>query len=264
MCKMHTVQSRTVHCTSYNESCGAKTRQLHEPAQEGQRRTAAMAAMTALTAMMRMLNWKGRLCLTMLATLALSPVVLGVTDKDSITQSTYQQNLAPLQVHPVRDTGSDFCLVDYGNMTMYMDGFFLSMRQSNLPCLCYYFRSWVLSDRGSFQGAMIYSFLMALLTQGLSAVRAEVMKHMKGQKRVQKSLMVLIYIVQQTLGYLIMLTAMMYSIELLFSVVLGVAAGHRLFVRDPNIFPSSSSSTIQRRKQYRPIQDRQHQQQEEE
>uniref|UniRef100_A0A7S1GP46 Copper transport protein n=1 Tax=Cyclophora tenuis TaxID=216820 RepID=A0A7S1GP46_CYCTE len=126
---------------------------------------------------------------------------------------------------------NEFCMKMKMNMTMYMKGFFLSTNDKTLPCLSYYFRSWVLLDRGKFKGAMLYAFLMALLTQALSAVRAVVIQHVR-QKKLRKLLLCTVYVLQQFLGYLIMLTAMMYSIEMLFAVVLGVAFGHRLFVRE--------------------------------
>ena len=127
----------------------------------------------------------------------------------------------------------EFCMNMGMSMTMYMKGFFLSTRERTLPCLSYYYRSWILTDEGKFKGAMFYAFLMALLTQGLSAVRAVVARHVRRPKRVRKLLLVVVYVFQQLLGYLIMLTAMMYSIEMLLAVVLGLCCGHQLFVRAP-------------------------------
>lgn len=126
----------------------------------------------------------------------------------------------------------DFCSNMGMNMVMYMQGFQLSTQSKTLPCLNYYFRTWNLSDAGKFKGAMLFSFMLALLTQGLSAVRAAVVRHVKEQKRLRKTLLVLIFTLQQLLGYLIMLIAMMFSIELILAVVVGIALGHRLFVRD--------------------------------
>ena len=100
-----------------------------------------------------------------------------------------------------------------------------------LNCLTYYSRNWILGDEGHFQGAMVYSFLLALLTQGLSVVRAAVLTNVKQRKKLQKFLLVAIYVhvVQQFLGFLIVLIAMMYSLELMFSVAVGVAIGNWMF-----------------------------------
>jgi Ctr copper transporter family len=124
----------------------------------------------------------------------------------------------------------DLCRDSGMRMVMYMRGFRWSTRNSVLPCLNYYFSSWGLTDRGAFQGAMIFSFLLALLTQGLSAVRAVVMRHVIRRGK-RKFLLLLIYVLQSFMGYMIMLIAMTYSWELLLSVVFGVMMGNRLFVK---------------------------------
>jgi Ctr copper transporter family len=117
-------------------------------------------------------------------------------------------------------------------MVMYMRGFHWSTakQQDLLPCLHFYVGSWGLVDLASFQGAMVFTFLLALLTQGLSAVRAVVVKHVTS-KQPKKAFLLLIYVLQSLMGYLIMLIAMMYSWELLLSVVLGVMMGNRLFIK---------------------------------
>jgi hypothetical protein len=143
-----------------------------------------------------------------------------------------------LHVVEGNSTEQQFCKNMGMPMVMYMRGFHMSTRSAStsLPCLSYYFRSWVLDDRGHFNGAMVYSFLLALLTQCLSAVRAVVVRHVT-TKGTRKILLITIYTVQQFMGYLIMLIAMMYSVELLFAVVVGVALGNRIFVKgDPPDF----------------------------
>jgi len=131
------------------------------------------------------------------------------------------------------DAKDEFCK-DTGmmRMVMYMRGFHWSTitKQGNVrPCLNYYFGRWGLVDVSSFKGAMVYSFLLALLTQGLVAVQAVVVSHVtRGRKK--KLLLLLIYVVQSFMGYLLMLIAMSFSLELLLSIVLGVMVGNRLFV----------------------------------
>jgi len=75
---------------------------------------------------------------------------------------------------------------------------------------------------------MIYSFLLGLVTQGLAVTRAVVFSHVSKGK-VRKYLMVVIYVLQVYMGYMIMLVAMMYSVELLLSAVAGLAFGYFLF-----------------------------------
>lgn len=115
-------------------------------------------------------------------------------------------------------------------MVMYLGGFRFTMSSAKemLPCLSYYVRSWVLNDKGKFKGAMVYSFLLGLVTQGLAVTRAVVFTHVQKYK-VRKYLMVAIYVLQVYMGYMIMLVAMMYSAELLLSAVAGLAFGYFLF-----------------------------------
>ena len=166
-------------------------------------------------------------------------LVLSRDSMDSIIVASPDHDLPEgdyyVRSYRISDHDPDQFCMDMGMpMVMYMRGFHMSTsRKKMLPCLSYYFRTWVLRDSGHFTGALGYSFLLALLTQGLSAVRAVVVKHIVA-KRTRKILLVILYTVQQFMGYLIMLIAMMYSVELLFAVVVGVALGNRIFVKaDP-------------------------------
>ncbi len=114
-------------------------------------------------------------------------------------------------------------------MVMFMGGFQRSLTKEPQSCLNYFFPSWKLLNAGQLKGAMVYSFLLAFLTEGLFAIRAVVLQHVQGKGR--KTLLILLYVLQQAMGYVIMLVAMMYSVELFLSVVLGLAIGHRIFVR---------------------------------
>ena len=68
----------------------------------------------------------------------------------------------------------EFCMdMESMRMVMFVKGFRRSLSSKKmLPCLSYYVRSWVLNDEGKFKGAMIYSFLLGLVTQGLAVIRA--------------------------------------------------------------------------------------------
>ena len=143
-----------------------------------------------------------------------------------------------------------FCQGMY--MTMFTDGFRWSLKRSSSnnatnsppPCLAYYVSSWKLSEGGKFRGAMVFSFLLALLTEGLSASRFFLIQYLHAfattrnggyRSRRHKVLLTIVYALQQWLGTMIMLVSMMYSIEMLLSVVAGLMAGNFLFVRDyPN------------------------------
>lgn len=154
------------------------------------------------------------------------------------SSNSLQQQGMPM---PMPDDDEDaFCRGMY--MTMFMDGFHFSLGRSKdnpSDCLTYFVSSWRLSEKGKFIGAMFFSFLFALLTEGLSACRGLVVRHCHG-KRLRKTLLTLIYALQSTAGYLLMFAAMSYSKELLFSVVAGLMVGNRLFMRYDDFKPKPS------------------------
>lgn len=121
-------------------------------------------------------------------------------------------------------TGNDFC--NGMSMIMAMSGFQWSLLAKG-DCLTYFVAKWKLNDCGKFQGAMMYSFLLALLIEGITAFQVRSRSFLKG--RVRKNFMTFIYAIQQWLGYIVMLIAMMYSIELMACVLLGLMLGRALF-----------------------------------
>jgi hypothetical protein len=121
------------------------------------------------------------------------------------------------------------------------------------PCLSYYVSSWKLNMSGKFRGAMVFSFLMALLTEGLSATRFKLIDYVhvppprrgvgvgggpsslmttRIQTKNRKLLLTAVYALQQWMGTMIMLVSMMYSVELLLSVIAGLIVGNFLFMRE--------------------------------
>jgi hypothetical protein len=73
----------------------------------------------------------------------------------------------------------------------------------------------------------VYSFLLALLMEGLVSLEGWIQPFISGQLR--KVVMATIYAAQQWLGYIIMLITMMYSFELMGCVLLGLMTGRVLF-----------------------------------
>jgi hypothetical protein len=151
-----------------------------------------------------------------------------------------------MQDMPMPDNDNTFCRGMY--MTMFMDGFHYSLGRSKenpSRCLTYFVSSWRLSDKGKFVGAMMFSFLFALMTESLSACRGLVVRNCHG-RRLRKSFLTLIYALQSTAGYLLMFAAMSYSKELLLSVVVGLMVGNRLFMRYDDFKPHHAPSPQQR------------------
>eukprot|EP00934_Nitzschia_sp_Nitz4_P002777 Nitzschia sp. Nitz4//scaffold302_size22357//16499//17167//NITZ4_008562-RA/size22357-processed-gene-0.9-mRNA-1//1//CDS//3329547041//2767//frame0 len=124
------------------------------------------------------------------------------------------------------DPEKPFCSGMY--MIMAMSGFQWSVWKSG-DCLLYFAPSWKLDGSGKFLGAMVYSFLLAVLTEGihtfLSWIRPPPKKHTFGVHLILS----LVYAIDRAMGYIIMLIAMMFSWEMLLSVLLGVMVGRLIF-----------------------------------
>lgn len=153
---------------------------------------------------------------------------------------------ASLSVYDKDDSPATFCVGM--PMTMFMDGFHWSLgvksntEQDHLskdypqhppqPCLTYLFDSWLLTSPNQFRGAMVFSFVLAVVMEAISASRRWILQTKSHNNiRFRKSLLVIIYVLQAFLGYVIMFVAMMYSLELFLSVSAGFAVGNLLFVR---------------------------------
>ena len=115
----------------------------------------------------------------------------------------------------------DFCSGMF--MTMAMNGFQWSLFKKG-DCLNYFVAPWKLKDRGTFRGAMMYSFFLALLTEGLSSFQASIRQYLPAQGPFRKITMGLLYAMQQWMGYIIMLITMMFSFELFARYVACVSA----------------------------------------
>jgi hypothetical protein len=116
---------------------------------------------------------------------------------------------------------SSFCSGEM-SMAMYTDGFHFSRGNS---CLNFLFGSWELKSPLNFAVAMVYSFLLAILLEALTVPQ----RICSGFRRKPHLLLTIIYALQALLGYLIMLIAMSFSIELFASVLCGLMVGHVLF-----------------------------------
>lgn len=126
-------------------------------------------------------------------------------------------------------SASGFCKNMF--MVMSMSGFQWSLvgREPG-DCLSYFAPSWKLDGRGKFEGACVYTFLLAIMTEGSHALQVTIQPYVP--KRLQHLTNTILYGIQRFMTYIIMLIAMMYSWELLISVIFGVVVGRLLF---PNV-----------------------------
>ena len=113
---------------------------------------------------------------------------------------------------------------------MYMDGF-RSGSGSLVPCVVFLFDGWAITSRGELAAACIGTVFVGLLAQAIVGVRPVARARLAQLSRPACVVAeVFLFASQVLLGYLLMLIAMTYQVELLVSVVLGLAAGHGLLV----------------------------------
>ena len=117
-------------------------------------------------------------------------------------------------------TMEEFC---YGGTSMYMDGF----NWMGTTCVIYLFPTWVLSSSAKLVAACLGSILMGILLEYVLWKRRLVSQVPKGNVRL--ALSSLVYGVQLSLGYLVMLVIMTYSGPLFLSTVVGLMVGHAVF-----------------------------------
>ena len=150
-------------------------------------------------------------------------------------------------------------------MTMYMDGFHWSLfhyRHLKSPpqmiCLNYFVSTWKVQYPSEFRGCMIYTFLLAILLEAISSIRTMCAQYFQERKNdlsrtlqqhisrrsrrrhqwrmeaIRQLITIILYTFQTIIGYLLMLVAMSYSMELLLSIFSGLIIGNGLFVRYHN------------------------------
>jgi Ctr copper transporter family len=113
-------------------------------------------------------------------------------------------------------------------------GFHLSMRGGH-RCLSLLLPSWTLDSRGKFLCACGGVVAFAVAVEGLTKLRyyQQQQQQLQQQRRSSSSLLVmlvpLLHGLQALAGYLLMLIAMTYSVELLLSVMIGLALGYQFF-----------------------------------
>jgi hypothetical protein len=118
------------------------------------------------------------------------------------------------------DIGEQFC---YGGTSMYMDGF----HWLDSACVILLFPSWVLSTPFKFGVACFGSILFGIALEWVLYKRRTVYALPAGYRRLILS--ALVYGIQLTMGYFIMLLVMTYSGPLFLSCISGMVIGHVIF-----------------------------------
>ena len=135
--------------------------------------------------------------------------------------------------HDHKDLKNDFC---NGATDMYMSGFETAGADRRNPCVILFISSWTLDSRLKFVFACFGVAFMGFLIEFLICVR----RRLTSRKRLSPYLLaprpsirqwtsILLFGANLFLGYLAMLVAMTYSIELFVCVIVGLMVGHACF-----------------------------------
>ncbi len=116
-------------------------------------------------------------------------------------------------------TNDRYC---YGATSMYMQGF----EWEGTTCVVYLFSPWIITTRAAMAAACIGTILFGIVTEYVIRQRRKILskKTLTGGKKMATS--ALMYGLQLTLGYLLMLVVMTYSGPLVMSVIIGIVMGH--------------------------------------
>jgi len=109
----------------------------------------------------------------------------------------------------------------YGSTAMYMQGF----EWEGTTCVAFLFSSWIISSRGALVGACFGVAILSVVLEIIIRRRRSFLKRIENAKR-QIIASALLYAVQVTIGYAVMLVVMTYSGPLVLSVIIGLAVGH--------------------------------------
>lgn len=120
---------------------------------------------------------------------------------------------------------TDYC---YGSgVTMEMTGFVTAPQHGNAPCFNLWFEGWTLDSKAKFVVASFGVFFLGISIQLLTQFRTNFSKSRNGGV-FHKPLSVILYGIQTTVSYFVMLIAMTYSAELFAMTCLGLTIGYGL------------------------------------
>lgn len=131
----------------------------------------------------------------------------------------------PRRVTAVSSAGSGdrFC---YGATSMVMSGF-QSVTADNANCIILFFRPWLLNTPLKFAMGCIGVFLLGVLIEAAIMFRRHVTNEAHFPKKwIREGAITSLFALNVTLGYLAMLAAMTFNVELFISTVMGLAVGH--------------------------------------
>jgi len=128
----------------------------------------------------------------------------------------------PVEYNSTIVVNEQYC---YGGTSMYMDGFHWI---HDTTCVIYLFPSLVLSSRARFIGACFGTIFFGMMVEAIIFRRRKsIVNFEPGMSRLVASAG--FYALQLTMGYLVMLVVMTFSIPLFLSCITGLVLGHVVF-----------------------------------
>lgn len=126
-----------------------------------------------------------------------------------------------------------FC---WGGTSMYMNGF----QWIGSTCAIYLFPGWTLNTEGKFIASVLGTIVFGVLLESVIRMRRDVIPALPtaGYQRLIAS--TVLYGVQMTLGYSLMLVVMIYSGPLFLAVVVGLMMGHILVNAKDSLVPADA------------------------
>ena len=129
-----------------------------------------------------------------------------------------------------------FCRSGSFSTDMNMKGFF-STGMDKKPCIILFFKAWELDSRLKFAFGCIGVIILGMMVEACIAIRRKLgspskrrfVRLLRSKPSIQFILSFLLFGVNLGLGYMAMLVAMTYSLELFLCVVLGIMIGHAIF-----------------------------------
>ena len=142
----------------------------------------------------------------------------------------------------VNATSTSFC--SGTGQAMNMIGFtsVISQKRGTTPCVNIFFKEWTLDTAGKFGGACIGTLLVAIFVQYLSKVSSTLSEKRKrniSQSYILDAILIsIVYILQITFSYFLMLLAMTYNAEIFALIIVGLYIGFMVF----NFLPSTNAA----------------------
>jgi len=147
-------------------------------------------------------------------------------------------------------------------MAMNMDGFVLNLKGGkDTTCINYLLPSMTLDTRAKFIVAMIITVFFGILLEYISKVRISYQKRFYyntatghgSNNNMGKYKIFILHLLQSSLGYVGMMIAMTYSIELLSCIVFGLGLGYAYFFKVGNANGRSSGNSASNNVKYSEI-----------